>query len=259
MNDDMLRDTLAFAVDVAWRAGRATVAHFQTGIAAELKADASPVTEADRAAESVARRMIERRFPDDGLLGEEFGEARPAARRRWVIDPIDGTRAFVRGVPLFGVMLALEVDARPVLGVVHLPALQETVHAGRGLGCWWNGRRARVSDVDRLEDALVCTTDVPNIARAGRGAGWDRIVQRGCLTRTWGDCYGYVLVATGRAEAMLDPTLSVWDAAALPPIIEEAGGVITDWDGEASHRSGHLVATNARLADDLRALLREAA
>jgi histidinol-phosphatase len=257
VNREQLRDLMDFGVEVAWRAGRATQAHYQTGIAAETKPDRSPVTAADRAAEQTARRLIEERFPDDSILGEEEGESRSGAERRWIIDPIDGTRAFVRGVPFYGVLIALEVAERAVLGVMHFPALAETVWAGRGLGCWWNGRRARVSAVDRLDDALVLTTD-PNIRDPGRAAGWDRLRAAAGTARTWGDCYGYALVATGRAEAMVDPILSIWDAAALVPIIEEAGGRYSAWDGPGTHRQDSAVATNAELADAVRHLLREA-
>lgn len=255
MTQDALRELCVFAVEVAFRAGRISLGHFQTGVAVDTKEDASPVTIADRDAEQAARRMIERRFPRDGILGEEFGAVRPDAARRWIIDPIDGTRSFVRGVPLYGVLLALVEDDQSLLGVIHLPALNETVYAGRGIGCWWNGRRASVSDVATLEDAMLLTSDVANVHRYGRTAGWDRLVEGGATTRTWGDCYGYALVATGRAEGMFDPVLSVWDAAALPPIIEEAGGVITDWDGRADFQSGHLVATNAALAGEIRGRL----
>lgn len=250
-----LQPDLDFAVEVAWRAGRATLAHYQTGIGAEAKADDSPVTEADRAAEGVARQLIGSRFPDDAVLGEEGGESGAGAARRWIIDPIDGTRTFIRGVPFYGVLLALEVDGRAVLGVMHFPALDETVYAARGLGCWWNGRRARVSETAALEDALVVTTDVANIRQAGLHTGWDRLAARAGLCRTWGDCYGYALVATGRAEAMLDPVLAVWDAAALAPIIEEAGGAYSPWPGAAGGEHGSAVASNAALAGTIRNLL----
>ena len=257
MSGEPLRNLLEFAVEVAWRAGRVTLAHFQTGIAAEAKADASPVTVADREAERLARELIEARFPQDGILGEEFGATRPDAARRWILDPIDGTRSFVRGVPLYGVMLALEEGGDAVLGVLHFPALGETVYAARGEGCWWDGRRARVSAVDRLEDAVVLTTDVENIEARGFGAGWERLRRRVSFVRTWGDCYGHALVATGRAEAMLDPILSPWDAAALRPIVEEAGGVYTDWTGNPTHLGESGVSTNAALSAEVRRLLRE--
>ena len=255
MTRDSYGSLLDFAVEVAWRAGRATHAHYQTGIATETKPDNSPVTAADRAAERIVRDLITARFPDDGILGEEFGAERTGAARRWIVDPIDGTRTFVRGVPLYGVLLALEEDGEAVLGVIHFPALDETVYAARGNGCWWNGRRARVSATAALSDAFALTTDAENIDAAGRGAGWDVLRTRVAGWRTWGDCYGYALVATGRADIMLDPVMSLWDSAALAPIIQEAGGVMTDWDGNAGYRGGSVIATNAALADDVRRIL----
>lgn len=252
---DSLSTLLEFGVDVAWRAGRATLAHFQTGVATETKSDQSPVTIADREAERIVRERIEARFPNDGVLGEEFGVTRPDARRRWIVDPIDGTRSFIHGVPLYGVLLALEEDGEAVIGVIHLPALAETVYAARGEGCWWDGRRTSVSNATDLGQALVLTTDASPAQSHDVVAGWDRLRTRAGLTRTWGDCYGYALVATGRAEAMLDPILSIWDAAAIAPVIQEAGGVITDWHGRTGYNHGTLVATNAALAREVRGLL----
>ncbi|MBI4409993.1 MAG: histidinol-phosphatase [Gemmatimonadetes bacterium] len=252
---ESLSQLLEFAVEVAWRAGRVTLAHYQTGIAAETKPDESPVTVADREAERLARDLIATRFPHDGILGEEYGAARPDAGRRWLLDPIDGTRSFLRGVPFYGVLVALEEREEAMLGVLHFPALDETVYAARGLGCWWNGRRALVSDVTRLEDAVVLTTDAESVETHGHGAGWDRLRTAARFLRTWGDCYGYALVATGRAEVMVDPVLAPWDAAPLLPVIEEAGGVFTDWDGHRTHRGGHGIATNAALANEVRLLL----
>lgn len=256
-NDPGRREDLDFAVDLAWRAGRVALGHYQTGIAAAAKDDASPVTEADRAAERLLRELIESRFPSDGILGEEYGALRAAADRRWIVDPIDGTRSFIRGMPLFGCLVALEEQGKPVVGVMHFPALAETVYAAVGEGCWWNGRAARVSAVEALTDALVLTTDVENIEAEGRAAGWDRLRRAAGTVRTWGDCYGHALVATGRAEAMLDPVMSVWDAAALQPVIEEAGGVFTDWNGRASHEGGSAVSTSAALSEAVRELLQE--
>jgi len=215
------------------------------------------VTVADRAAEQLLRDLIGARFPEDAILGEEAGESRADGERRWLIDPIDGTRSFVRGVPFYGVMLALEVERQVVLGVLHFPALEETVAAARGSGCWWNGRRALVSDETQLERALVCATDVESIEQAGHTRSWNRLRGRAGLVRTWGDCYGYALVATGRAEVMLDAVMSPWDAAALAPVIEEAGGVLTDWDGVPAWDHGSIVATNAALAKEVRSLLTE--
>jgi histidinol-phosphatase len=250
-----MRDLLDFAVEVAWRAGRVTLAHYQTGITAKNKADESPVTVADREAERLARELIETRFPTDGIVGEEFGSVREGADRRWILDPIDGTRTYIRGVPLWGVLVAMEQEGQPEIGVMHFPALGETVYAARGLGCWWDGRRALVSDVTSLDDALVLTTDVQSVDMHGMRAGWDRLRSRASVSRTWGDCYGYALVATGRAEAMLDPVLSQWDMAALGPIMDEAGGVFTDAHGESRYPADSALATNTALAREIRELL----
>lgn len=245
------------AVEVAWQAGRVTLAHFQVGVDVERKEDATPVTVADREAERRARELIDRRFPGDGILGEEFGACRDGARRRWILDPIDGTRSFVRGVPLYGVLVAVEEEDEAVVGVLHFPALGETVCAARGEGCWWNGRRASVSEVARLDEALVLCTEAEDLERQGHADGWDRLRHDAGLVRTWGDCYGHALVATGRAEVMLDPVLAPWDAAALAPVIREAGGTFTDWSGVSGHRGGSGISTNAALARQVRDLLEE--
>ena len=248
---------LEFAVGLATRAGAVTMRYFRGDLVVERKADRSPVTVADREAERLLREAVEAQFPLDGLIGEEFGAVRSGARRRWLFDPIDGTRSFVRGVPLFGTMVALVEDTEQVLGVIHLPALGETVCAARGEGCFWNGTPARVSGVGNLDDALVLTTDAEHMATIGRSRAWDRIRGSAGTCRTWGDCWGYTLVATGRAEVMIDPLLSTWDAAAIFPIVEEAGGVVTDLDERRRFDGGNLIASNAALAGDVRALLRE--
>ena len=246
---------LEFAVEAAERAGRVILGHYQSDLRPESKGDGSPVTAADREGEELLRGFIEARWPADGILGEEHGSCRPQAPRCWVLDPIDGTRTFVRGVPLFGVLVALVERGTPVVGVVHFPALAETVSAARGLGCWWNGRRARVSAIDRIEEALVLTTSVELDEAHGRGEGWHRLRARAGMARTWSDCYGYALVATGRAEAMADPIMAPWDVAALVPVVEEAGGVFTDWDGRPGYPATSAVATNAALAAEVRELL----
>jgi histidinol-phosphatase len=248
-------EELAFAVDAAEQAGRAILRHYQGSLRSETKLDGSPVTVADREGEEILRALIEARYPSDGILGEEHGARRPHAPRCWVLDPIDGTRTFVRGVPLYGVLMALVEDDAPVVGVVHFPALSETVCAARGLGCWWNGRRAHVSAIDRIEEALVLTTSVELDEEHGRGEGWHRLRARAGMARTWSDCYGYALVATGRAEAMADPIMAAWDVAALVPVVEEAGGVFTDWDGRTGYPATSAVATNSALATEVRELL----
>lgn len=250
-------ELLELAVGIAIAAGEVAMQLYGGRLEADRKADDSPVTRADRDAERLCRRLIEDRFPEDGILGEEFGEARAGARRRWILDPIDGTRSFVHGVPLFGVLVAVEEDGRPLVGVMHFPALEETVAAARGQGCFWNDAPCRVSTVDRLESALVLTTEATYGDRPRRGADWERLATAAGMARTWGDCYGHALVATGRAEAMVDPVLALWDTAALQPIVEEAGGTFTDWSGAATHLGGDGVSTNRALAQQVRRLLAE--
>jgi histidinol-phosphatase len=198
---------------------------------------------------------VQSRFPQDGILGEELGEERPGALRRWIIDPIDGTKSFVRGAPLWGSLVALCEGERVLAGAAYFPAVDELVAAAPGAGCWWNGSRCRVSSVSVLAEATVLTTDERFPERPDRAAGWQALSHAASVSRTWGDCFGYLLVATGRAEAMCDGMMSVWDAAALQPIIEEAGGVFTDWLGAPTAFGGSAVATNRLLADDVRALL----
>lgn len=243
---------MALAVEWAHAAGRITLGYFQGGLDVDLKSDGSPVTRADREAETFLRGAIAARFPDDGIVGEEFGRTRPEAPRRWILDPIDGTKSFARGVPLYGVMIALEEAGGAVIGVIHFPALRETVWAGVGEGCWWDGRRARVSPVDRLDRAVLLTSDVNGLDRIGRGDDFRRLAAGCAWTRTWGDCYGHALVATGRAEGILDPKLALWDAAPLFPIITEAGGVYTTFEGEATYRGDNAIVTNAALATTIR-------
>ncbi|HTQ84685.1 MAG TPA: histidinol-phosphatase [Candidatus Solibacter sp.] len=237
-----------FAEAAAWAAGEITLRYFQKLPGVEYKADRSPVTVADRESETLLRARIEERFPEHGILGEEFGLARPEARMRWLLDPIDGTQSFIRGVPLYGVMLALVEDGDPVVGVVHFPALSETVVAWRGGGCWWTRGgervRARVSNVARLEDAVLLATDPLGHQGEAKRAGYEALKGRVKMERGWGDCYGYALVATGRAEIMLDAALSEWDAAPLIPILEEAGGRFTDWKGIRTISGGDGFATN---------------
>jgi histidinol-phosphatase len=248
-----LQEILEVALEAAQAGGARTLAYFNAGTAVEWKGDGSPVTAADREAERAMRAVIGRAFPTHAILGEEEGETAGTAPCRWIIDPLDGTRTFVRGVPLYGTLVGVEVEGEPVVGVVHLPALGETVAAARGEGCTWNGRPCRVSAVDRLDQALLLVTD-EGVARARSGA-YDRLVARTALQRTWADCYGYALVATGRAEVALDPIMNVWDCAALLPIVEEAGGRFTDWRGRPTIHGGEAVATNGRLHAEVLGLL----
>jgi histidinol-phosphatase len=242
-----LEELLDFAVSLASEAGEITLRHFRQSLAAERKLDGSFVTIADREAERFIRAQIEEKFPRDSILGEEEETRAGFSGRQWIIDPIDGTYSFVHGVPLYGVMIGLEIEEETMLGVVNLPALGELVYAVRGTGCFWNGEPARVSQTQTLEDALLLSTDFGTCERYGFGAAAEKLQRRAGARRTWGDCYGHVLVATGRADIMLDPVMNIWDCAPLLPILEEAGGTFTDWQGHRTIRGGNAISTNRAL------------
>ena len=249
-------DTLLQAVaDVARLTGQTALAHYRTGLHVETKRDGSPVTVADRAAEEAARTWISARFPDDSILGEEFGALGDESARRWIIDPIDGTKTFVRGVPLWGTLIGVARGEDVLAGAVYCPAVDELVVASVGEGCWWNGSRARVSDCGDLAAATVLVTDDRFPRRPERASRWAAVAADAAIARTWGDCYGYLLVATGRAELMVDDLMSPWDAAALVPVVREAGGEFSDWDGHVTAFGNGAMATNAALAGPLRARL----
>jgi histidinol phosphatase-like enzyme (inositol monophosphatase family) len=249
------RSLLAAAEEIAQLAGQAALRHFGARISVERKSDGSPVTRADREAEAAAREWLARNFPHDGIVGEEGGVARPEAHRRWFVDPVDGTQSFIRGVPLWGTMIGVMEGDTVLAGAIAYPALDQRIAAARGAGCWWNGARCRVSDVAELERATVLATDERFLCDSRKKAAWDELARRAAVARSWGDCYGYLLVATGRAELMTDGVLHTWDAVPLVPIIEEAGGVITDWLGGPAGFGAGAIATNAALAVEARDVL----
>jgi len=253
-----LKALLDFAVAMARDAGEITNRYFKGSFVAERKADNSFVTAADREAEKYLRTQIEKAFPEDAILGEEEGEKPGRSNRRWILDPIDGTYSFVHGVPLYGVLIGLEIDNEAVLGVVDLPALNEIISAARGLGCFWNNAPARVSATESLGDALLLATDFGSCERYGFGRAAEILQRQVNARRTWGDVYGHVLVATGRADIMLDPIMNVWDCAPLLPIVEEAGGTFTDWQGERTIRGGNAISTNGKLFESVMATIRTA-
>lgn len=259
-HDPSVDSLLDFALDAAWQAGRITLGHFQTGLTAERKADNSPVTIADRQAEQKLRDLITTYWPDHALIGEEYGRADgrgAGSRYTWIIDPIDGTKSFISGVPFYAVLLALVKDDQPVLGVAHFPALNDMVYAARGGGCFWNGRPARVSTVAQLSEAVLLASDLNTFALYNKQAAFQRLVDATYFQRTWGDAYGYALVATGRAEIMVDPIMAVWDCGPLQVILEEAGGTFTDWRGVPTIFGAEAVATNGALFEPVMALVRD--
>jgi len=242
------RTLLDEAVDLARAAGELTLRWFdRPDLTVDTKGDGTPVTDADRTAERLIRERLAADHPDDAVLGEEEADVAGTSGLTWVIDPIDGTAAFTRGVPLYSNLLAVLDDQGPLVGVINLPALGTTIYAGRGLGCFRDGRPVGVSDRDDPADSVLSTSSY---------SWWDEaallgVKRAGFQLRTWGDGYGYALLASGRIEAMIDPEVSVWDIAPMPVVIAEAGGTVTALDGgppdlsPGAHPS--CVATNGRL------------
>ena len=241
--------------EVAGLAGDIAKGYYGGNPDTRTKKDGSPVSVADVAAERAAREWIELRFPDDGIVGEELPPLRAGAARRWILDPIDGTYTFLQSVPLWGTLVAVAEGDSVIAGAAYFPALDEIIVAARGEGCWWNGSRASVSTVADLAEARLLTTDARFMRDAARRERWMHLQDGARTMRTWGDCYGYLLVATGRADIMVDDVISDWDCAALMPIIAEAGGEFTDWRGRATAFGGDAIATNANLGGIVREIL----
>jgi histidinol-phosphatase len=244
-------DTLMeFAVGAAERAGALTLEHFGSAVV-EFKGDGSEVTAADHASEALLREIIREAWPGDGIVGEEGEDEAGSSGRRWIVDPIDGTRSFSCGVPLYAVLVALEEDGAPLLGCCHFPALGETLVAADGAGAWHQGRRTSVSACDVLEEARLITSGLEYWRAWGTDAGregFGSLVRRTRFTRTWGDAYGYALVATGRADLMADPaTGALWDVAPMIPILREAGGRFTTLRDEPVGAWTSALASNGRL------------
>lgn len=256
-DSNTIADRLQFALEASARAEQLVLRYFlNDDLQVDLKSDQSPVTAADRGAEELLRQAILSAYPHDSVLGEEFGETTGTSGFRWILDPVDGTKSFVHGTPLFGMLIGLQENGKNVAGICRLPAVQEVIYAQRGRGAWWQrGNRpavhAQVSSVRSLSDSLFCYTALEGFHQIGRLDVLDSLSRRVRLSRGWGDCYGHMLVATGRAEIMVDPLLAEWDACALIPIVEEAGGVFMDWQGESTAVGGNGISVVPALKDEL--------
>ena len=248
-----------FAMD----AGKLTLKYFQTDdFKVERKSDQSPVTIADRAAEQLLREKISEHFPTDAIVGEEFGESPGTSGFRWILDPIDGTKSFINGVPLYGTMIGVEHDHECQIGAVYIPGLDEGIFASVGVGCFHKigaqaETKAKVS-TQPLSDGLFVTSEVSTFSQRNSSQVYAALEDAAYVSRSWGDCYGYLLVATGRAVLMVDPILNIWDAAAVKPIIEEAGGHFVDWNGTPTIHSGEAVGCNKTVLDEVLAITRTA-
>jgi histidinol-phosphatase len=246
---------LAAAVEAARAAGEIALRYYRTGFDVTLKADATPVTQADRGAEQAIRETLGRTFPDVGFLGEEFG-AVGDQQRRWIIDPIDGTTNFIRRVPVWATLIGLEEQGEVTVGVIHNPVTGELLAARRGGGAWSNGERVRVSAVADLGEATLVHAGLRLLRQAGYWDGFVRLVDATGRQRGWGDYLGYALVAEGKAEIYAETDLKPWDLAPCKVIVEEAGGRFTDFAGVPTIHRGTAFATNGLLHDAALGLLR---
>ncbi len=221
------------AIKVAKIAGEVTLKYFRKDLEIISKQDDSPVTVADREAEKAMRSFIMETFPEHGLIGEEFGSHNDKASVKWILDPIDGTVGFIHGIPLYTNLVGITVDDVPTVGVIHAPYMNELVAGATGVGAYFNDTKTSIRPCNSLANASMMTTDVQFFNTYGYKASFEHLLTKVKTHRTYGDAYGYLMVATGRADIMFDPDLKIWDAAALLPVIEQAGGSFTDLKGNA--------------------------
>ena len=254
---------MSLAVEIAREAGRIALEYFRSGsYQVDRKPDLSPVTAADRRAEEMLRQRIEEKFSDDAILGEEYGQSAGNSGYRWILDPIDGTKSFISGVPLFGTLVGLQKDGENIGGVIEIPALDQRIFALRDQGAWYQSGSERevvqagVSQCQQLSEGLLLTSEFEGWAERGVTDLLWQLEKKAWFTRTWGDCFGYLMVATGRAVLMVDPVMNLWDAAAVQPILEEAGGTFTDWQGNATADGGEGIGTNGKVLEEVLEVLR---
>lgn len=251
---------IAFALKLATEASNTTLKYFRTDrFNVERKRDKSPVTEADKETESVVRHLIQEHFPGDAVIGEEMGSVSGNTDYEWIVDPIDGTKSFISGVPLYSTLVGMTFRGEPIIGVIAIPALKEIVIAAKDFGAWYGTvdsnnvplamKKASVSKQGALEDGLMVTSQVDNFQHRNASSAYSQLESMAYVTRTWGDGYGYLLVATGRAEVMIDPIVNPWDVAAVAPVIQEAGGRFSSWDGRYDIRASHCLGSNGLVHD----------
>jgi myo-inositol-1(or 4)-monophosphatase len=253
----MTKELLDAAIEIARIGGEHTLKYFKKDINIISKEDDSPVTIADRETEQVMRREIQNRFPDHGIIGEEYGQTNEESNITWVLDPIDGTKSFIHGVPFYTTLIGVLIDDEPVVGIINAPALDELCAAGIGLGATLNGEPCRVSETKDLNEATFLMTEIDRFRLMGQQELFQELLDRTKLHRTWGDAYGHMMVATGRADLMYDPELNIWDAAALLPVVKESGGVFSDVNGKQTIHSGNGYSTNELLYPQLKKIFEE--
>lgn len=250
-----MQERLKLANRIAREAGDITLQYFRSGeFDVQRKSDGSPLTIADQESEKHLRAEILKHFPDDGIVGEEFGVTEGTSDVRWILDPIDGTKSFISGVPLYGTMVGIEKAGAAHTGSIFFPGLNQQIYAAKGGGAWFidganDPVKASVSTRSNLEDCVLVTSESETFGERNAADVYTTLANDVYFARTWGDAYGYMLVATGKIEVMVDPILSVWDAAAVQPIIEEAGGRFTDWAGVARIDGGEAIGSNGHIHD----------
>lgn len=249
-----LNELKNFSKYLADESGKIILRYFRSKVNIETKNDESPVTIADKHAEEVMRSLIEKEFPEHGILGEEFGVSNESAEYQWILDPIDGTKSFISGTVTFGTLIALLKNGQPVLGVINQPVLNEFL-IGDNDSAELNNVQVKVRECGKIENATLLTTDHLNIEKFQNAKAFENLMRRVKMYRQWGDCYGYYLVATGFADIMIDPIMSVWDTMALIPIIRGAGGEITDYQGNDPVKGNSTVATAGKIHEDVISIL----
>lgn len=245
-----------FAGLLAKESGSIIKKYFRQKISIDNKADQSPVTIADKQAEERMRELIQKEFPDHGILGEEFGKVNENAEYQWILDPIDGTKSFICGAVSFGTMIALTKNGQPILGVVNQPILNEFL-IGDNKSAKLNSEDVKVRDCENLSSAVLLTTDHLNVEEYQDKNRFENLIKQVKLYRNWGDCYGYYLVATGFADIMIDPIMSVWDLMALIPIIRGAGGIITDYHGKDPVTGSSIIAASPKVHGEVIKILND--
>lgn len=248
---ELLTELREAAVEFARIAGQSTLNYYQNIFDIDYKTDNSPVTIADREAELSIRDNIKNHFPDHGIIGEEFGKENDDRDIVWVLDPIDGTKSFLHGIPFYTTLIGILIKNESKVGVIYAPALDEMVSAAIGLGCDFNGEKASVRECKVLSEATFLTTDIQSFYDYGHGESLEKLMSQTRYHRTWGDAYGHMMVAIGRADIMVDAVLNVWDAAALLPILQEAGGSYSDLKGDKTIYTGNALSTNKDLKNEI--------
>lgn len=247
-------ELIPFIQHLAHESEKLILAYYRSHLTIEQKPDESPVTAADKQAEELMRSLIEKDFPQHGIIGEEFGEDRPDAEFTWVLDPIDGTKSFIAGTPLFGTLIALCRNGTPLVGAINMPALHE-LYIGTSEKTLCNGNQVRMREADSLSDCIVLSTDHYDVCNTRPAVQIDALASKTSFYRTWGDCYGYTLLASGFADIMVDPVLKSWDMMAVLPVIQGAGGKITSLEGGDPLQSNSLLAVHPAYHEEVLAIL----